>query len=172
MMRSRFMLAVLASLMLVGLPGRAAEPTDREPLPFAPKATAPIGIVYKLKDEPRVGVSLDVALTVSAGAALADAELTLGADDPLALIDPLAPVDLGTFEQGEKRELVVTVLPLLAQTHYLRVAVAADIDGVRQTRSVVVPIRIPDAAPRKSTSQTAGKSDDSVRSFEAIETDR
>ncbi len=101
-----------------------------------------------------------------------DASLSLAADDPLAIIEPIATVALGDLGGGQAVDVGVTVLPLVVQTHYLTVTVSGTIGGLVQTRSISVPIRLAEAGLRKAENEVAGKTTERVRSFGAIETVR
>jgi hypothetical protein len=98
--------------------------------------------------------------------------VTLDADDPLPVLEPVAPVDLGALAAGESKEVTVTVLPLVEQTHYLRVSVTAVIGGAAQTRAIDVPIRLAGAKASKPQSEAPGKNEEAVRSFRGVETVR
>ena len=88
------------------------------------------------------------------------------------MIDPIEGVGLSPLTADVGTHVSVTVLPLIDQTHYLGVTVTAIIDGVAQTRSISVPIRLPGSELRKSEDVPAGNNEERVRSFQAIETVR
>jgi hypothetical protein len=163
---------LIATLGLIALPGRGAEPRPAPELPITPKPAAPIEIRYELEGTPSVGNAIDIALTIAAGEAFTNGVLALNAADPLALIDPVGPMALDSLAAGESRNLTITVLPLASQTQYLHVNVTADIRGQRQTRVVDVPIRLPGTQPVKAKTNPAAKPEEAVHSFQAIETYR
>lgn len=149
--------------------GAAPKPDPATPVGTG-KPTAPIAISHRFASPPAVGQPVEVILSISAPNGMTRANLTLSADDPLAMIDPIDGLGLATLSAGEGTDVAVTVLPLLDQTHYLGVTVRAIIDGIEQTRSVAVPIRLPGSELRKAVAKPAGNGGQSVRSFEAIET--
>jgi hypothetical protein len=171
-MKPWLQLAVLAVACGIAGSAQAAPKPDDATFSVTPKPTASIRIEHRFASEPEVGQALEITLTITSGDALTGALLTLGADDPLALIEPLTAVALGALAAGESAEVVVTVLPLIEQTHYLNVTVAGETSGGQQVKSVAIAIRPPGRALRKAASDPAGKSDESVRSFGAIETVR
>ena len=152
--------------------GQTAERRAEPGAIFTPKLVAPIGIAHSFSSEPRIGQALEITLTITPAVALSGAVLSLGADDPLALIEPLGVVDLGRIEATESATVLVTVLPLVEQTHYLRVAVSGDMGGQQQSRNIVVAIRLPTSELRKSASDVTGNKTQTVRSFESIESVR
>lgn len=182
------LLLALAGLTALPAPGQAAPAPGQRPSPAATarppavtaapvpdKPTAPIGIAYTFAGEPAVGNALEITLTVSAGAPLRDIVVTLGADDPLPILEPVMPVGLGALAAVESKDVSVTVLPLVARTHRLRVSVSALIGGRPQTRALVVPIRLAPPGPAKPAApagNAAGKNENAVRSFRAVETVR
>jgi hypothetical protein len=140
------------------------------------KPTAPIAISHRFASPPQVGQPVEVILSISAPNGVTRANVLLSADDPLAMIDPIdGRIDgrgLASLSAGQGTDVAVTVLPLLDRTHYLNVTVSAVIDGVEQTRSVAVPIRLPGSELQKALVEPAGNGEERVRSFEAIETVR
>ena len=165
--------ATAAALMLLAtLPQAMAAPEGAAVPAAAPKPSAPIAIAYELAAEPQVGQPLEIRLSIGAEADLATLRVDLEADDPLAMIDPIGSVELGFLGAGEETGLAVSVLPLLDQTHYLNVSVTAAVEGVEQTRSIAVPIRLPGSELRKAEDGQAGKIESGVRSFHAVETIR
>jgi len=172
MMRTMLILALTAAPLLAG-EALAAQRQKSEDGGFTAKLTAPIGIGHELSREPAVGQVLEVRLTITPGEPLTNAVVSLGADDPLAIIEPTADVALDAIAAGESGEVNVTVLPLLNETQYLRVSVTGDIGGSRQTRSLSVAIRLPgDAVTTEPGAGAEASTDESVRSFKAIETVR
>jgi hypothetical protein len=163
-------LAFAALVATVPLPGNAAPGCDPGAATVAPKPTPPIAITHRLSAPPQVGQPVDVILSIAAEGDMTGVRVNFAAADPLAMIDPVDSLPLGSFRAGEGTDVAVTVLPLLNQTHYLSVTVTALIDGVEQTRSIAIPIRTPGSELRKSDDDAAGKPAERVRSFQAIET--
>lgn len=162
-----------ATLTLLATVGFAAQGTgETERSVFQPKPTAPIDIGWELPVKPVVGMPVDVVLTISADLELAGGRLLIAVDDPLALIDPAAETGLGTLRPGEPVTLVVKVLPLVAETQYLRVAVTGDGGGVQQLRTVSVPIRFENARPIKAGTPVLQSPGDEGQSLQAVETVR
>jgi hypothetical protein len=164
----RLVLAALAAA--VPFVASAAPPCDQGAADAAPKPTPPIAISHRLSGTPQVGQPVDVILSIAAEGDLTRVNVDFTARDPLAMIDPVGPLALGSLSAGEGTDVSVTVLPLLDKTHYLSVTVTAVIDGVEQTRSIAIPIRTPGSELRKSDDAAAGKPEERVRSFQAIET--
>jgi len=163
--------ALFATLLAVQL---AAAPAREAPgARVAPKPVAPIAITHEFGSDPMVGLPLDLTISIAAEGDLTGISVTFTVDDPLAMIEPPGTVALGALAAGMQSDLAVTVLPLVDQTHYIGVTVTATVDGVMQTRSVSVPIRMSGAAERKSENPPVGqKAEEHLRSFEAIETIR
>jgi hypothetical protein len=152
---------------------RAAPPeasVGQPALIVTPKPTAPIAIDYRLTGTPRVGETLALELTVTAAGVLVDTVLELDARQDLTLVEPTGAVTLGSVSADAPASIVVQVLAYTAGTHYLQVTVTGDIDGQRQSRSLVVPVRIADDTLRKPAGGAAGNQLETVRSFRAIET--
>ena len=159
------------ALMLLAIPAFAAQgDSEPEPAVFRTKPTAPVGISFELVSEPVVGQPLEVVLTITAEVELSGGRLTLGVDDPLALIEPAAETALGMLAPEMPVTIVVTVLPLVAETQYLRVAVSGTISGEPQLRTLSVPIRFGNAVPAKPDAALPMIPADAVQSLEAVET--
>jgi hypothetical protein len=163
---------VLAGLVLLAAAAVAAPKRDSVEPAGTGKPTAPIAISHRFASPPAVGQPVEVILSISAPGGMTEASLSFAADAPLAMIDPVDGRGLATLAAGVGTDVAVTVLPLLDQTHYLSVTVSAVIDGVAQTRSVAVPIRLAGSELRKAAAKPAGNGEERVRSFEAIETVR
>jgi hypothetical protein len=164
-------LVSVALLATVPMAGQTAPEREQAPA-VTPKPTAPIGISHRFASPPQVGQPLEVILSITADADLSQVNVQFGTDDPLAMIDPIDGVGLSPLIAGDGADVAVTVLPLIDQTHYLSVSVTAVIDGVAQTRSVAVPIRLPGSDLRKAEAVPTGNNQERVRSFQAIETVR
>ena len=137
-----------------------------------PKPTPPIAITHRLATEPALGQPVEVILSIAAEGEMTGVNLRFDADDPLAMIDPVDSLGIGTLRAGEGADVAVTVLPLLDRTHYLSVTVTALIDGVPQTRSIAVPIRLPGSELPQSDNDAAGDAEERLHSFGAVETVR
>jgi hypothetical protein len=167
MTRSSF---ALAALMLLGS-AAVAEPLDVSAAPaFRAKPTAPIAIEWELAASPVVSQPLALTLTITSDIAIVGARLTLAVDDPLVLIEPAAETALDTLLPGEPVTVVVRVLPLIAQTQYLRVAVAGEGNGSPQLRTLSVPIRFEHPLPDKDSPAVSQSPADGVQSLQAVET--
>ena len=168
-MTNRKLLPAVALILVAG--PVCAAPGGEEPAPsvFRPKPTAPIGIAFEQAQAPLVGQPLEVVLTITAEVELSGGLLTLGVDDPLALIRPAAETALGTLAPGRPVTIVVTVLPLVAETQYLRVAVAGTIGGEPQLRTLSIAIRFDSAAADKGNAALPMSPADAVQSLDAVE---
>lgn len=169
-MTFRKSLPAAALLLMSGRVLGAQGAVEPEPTVFRAKPTAPIGIEFEQPIAPVVGQPLEIVLTITAELELSSGLLTLGVDDPLALIDPAAETALGTLVPEMPRTVVVTVLPLVAETLYLSVAVSGEIGGEPQLRTLSVPIRFATAAPDKDAAALPLSPADAVQSLEAVET--
>ena len=169
----RLNVALVSVALLATAPMAGQTAPSREQAPTATsKPTAPIGITHRFASPPQVGQPLEVIFSITADADLSQVNLNFAADDPLAMIDPIDGVGLLPLIAGEGADVAVTVLPLINQTHYLSVSVTAIIEGVAQTRSISVPIRLPGSDLRKAEVAPTGNNEERVRSFQAIETVR
>ncbi len=117
-----------------------AAPRERPPVLAAggpPKPSGPIDVSYRVGVAPRVGLPVDIEITAHAAAAQ---DLTLEAAVANGGTLAIAGQSLGT-ELVDGRRWVVTVVPLAADAAYLTVVVTGRIEGLAQSRSLVVPIR-------------------------------
>lgn len=160
--------ALVIALPLTGL----AKPLEQTAAPVGEKPTPPIAITHRLSGSPQVGQPVEVVFSIAAEGDMTGVNVDFTADDPIAMIDPVGSLGLGNLKAGQGTDVTVTVLPLMNQTHYLNVTVTALIDGTPQTRSIAVPIRLPGSEIRKSDKEAAGNPEESVQSFQAIETVR
>lgn len=161
--------ALVASMPLASMakPGRGEAASS-----VTPKPTPPIAITHRLATEPALGQPVEVILSIAAEGEMTGVNLRFDADDPLAMIDPVDSLGIGTLSAGEGTDVAVTVLPLLDRTHYLSVTVTAFVDGMPQTRSIAVPIRLPGSELRQSDNDAAGDAEEGLHSFGAVETVR
>jgi hypothetical protein len=166
-------LALALALVTLGLAAPLAglaKPRERTAEEITPKPTPPIAITHRLSGSPQVGQPIEVVFSIAAEGDMTGVNVDFTAEDPIAMIDPVGSLGLGNLRAGQGTDVTVTVLPLMNQTHYLNVTVTALIDGTPQTRSIAVPIRLPGSEIRKSDKEAAGNPEESVRSFQAIET--
>lgn len=169
----KFPLALALAALMLAVPfaghtkprAQPAEPAGEKPIP-------PIAITHRLSGSPQVGQPIDVVFSIAAEDDMTGVNVDFTADDPIAMIDPVGSLGLGNLRAGQGTDVTVTVLPLMNQTHYLNVTVTAMIDGTPQSRSIAVPIRLPGSEIRKSDTEAAGNPEESVQSFQAIETVR
>jgi hypothetical protein len=135
-----------------------AAPRERQPVAAAggpPKPSGPIDVSYSLGAVPRVGVPVEIEITAHSAAAQS---LTLEAAVANGGTLAIAGQSVGA-ELADGRRWVVTVVPLAADAAYLTVIVTGRIEGLEQSRSVVVPIRTVPAAEtvvEQETAVTAG----------------
>lgn len=139
---------------------------------FGGKPLAPIAISWEIGNAPAVGQVVEIALDITPAMDLRGAVLTLGADDPLALIEPAAEVSLGDLEAGQSTAIAVSVLPLIDQTHHLDVIVRGEIGGQPQVRSIAIAIRLPGGELRKTEEAAPAQRSvaEAVQSMPAVET--
>ena len=133
---------------------------DSAPRDFIGKPTAPIAVEHTFAAPPSVAQPVVVTISVTPGVDLTGAVLSLAAEEPLVLIEPVAGIDVavGDVGAGETAEVTVTVLPLTDATHYLGVTVTGVIAGMPQARSVSVPIRLAGGAKEAAGQDAAGQS--------------
>lgn len=165
-------ISIAAPAGYAGSAGYVAPAGHAAPAGTTAKPTAPIAIAVRFADAPAIGQPLSVTLSVSVEQDMSAASLSVTADDPLAVIEPIDTVALGDIAAGESVDIGVTVLPLVVQVHYMNVTVSGTIGGLVQTRSINVPVRLAGAGLRKAENEVAGKTTERVRSFGAIETVR
>lgn len=149
-----------------------AKPRSESTASVTPKPSAPIAITHRLSGEPALGQPVEVILSIAAEGEMTGVNLRFDADDPLAMIDPADSLGIGTLHAGEGADVAVTVLPLLDRTHYLSVTVTAFVDGMPQSRTIAVPIRLPGSERRESDNDAADDAEEGLHSFGAVETVR
>lgn len=151
-------LAVLVACVGGAAMQAVAAPRERPPGVVAggpPKPSGPIDVSYSVGAALRVGVA--VAIEITARAAAAEG---LALDVAVASGGALAIVGQSTgTELADGRSWVVTVVPLAADAAYLTVVVTGRIEGLEQSRSVVVPIRTASTAQTVVEHETAVTSD-------------
>jgi hypothetical protein len=137
------------------------------------KPESQIGVAWKLTGEPVVGQPLEIVLTISAEVGITGARLTLGVDDPLPLLDPAGgEMVLADLDPGTPVEAVVTVLPLVTETQYLRIAVSGQSAGGPQLRTLSIAVRFESAARQKDDRALTVQPLEEVHSLQAVETVR
>jgi hypothetical protein len=161
-------------LILFGTAVHAAEGAgEAEALYMRSKPESPIGVSWDLAGEPVVGQPLEIVLRVSAEIEVTGVQLTLGVDDPLALIDPPGgALPLANLGPDTPVEVVVTVLPLVAETQYLRVSVGGYTGDQPQLRALSIPIRFESVTRLKDDQAQSLRPAEEVHSLPAVETVR
>jgi hypothetical protein len=119
------------------------------------KPTGPIAVTHELAATPALGQLLEVTVSATAGAGALGLSLAARAADPDALL--LAAQSAGVERDG-RTVWVVTVMPL-APSSYLNLVVTAELDGVPQARSLVIPVRVPGADAPASAAATSAEAD-------------
>ena len=114
------------------------------------KPTAAIAIHYELSATPDLGQPLEVRITARAAGTATDLSLELAFDDSLFVAG--APTAVAGADVNE-RAWIVAVTPLQEQAGYLTVTLSGLLDGQRQSRSVMIPIR---TSGRKAEAQSTG----------------
>jgi hypothetical protein len=131
-----------------------AAPRERLPAVAAggpPKPSGPIDVAYSVGAALRVGQPVEIEITARAAVA---GGLALEVVVPNGGTLAIASESAGT-EVVDGRRWVVTVVPLAAGAAYLTVVVTGRIEGLDQSRSVVVPIRTAPAAQTVVLQETA-----------------
>ncbi len=142
----RYAISFVLSACFVGFATQGlAAPRDRPPAVATggpPKPSGPIDVAYAAGAAPRVGQPVEIEITARAAAAEGLAlEVVVPKGGTLAIAGQSAGTAL-----ADGRRWVVTVVPLAADAAYLTVVVTGRIEGLLQSRSIVVPIRtVPDA---------------------------
>ena len=106
------------------------------------KPVAPIAIDYELLDTLRVGQAMDIRITVTPESALANAVVELTVTSGLLLGSPALSYPAAPMSSDEPLILIVTVTPTELDVVYLNVLVEGDINGARQARGLMIPLRL------------------------------
>jgi hypothetical protein len=149
--RTKFMIAICVSLwpaLSSAAPREVAEARSNAPAEWPVKPTGPIAVEHHLGAEPAVGVSLTITISARVSGSTDSLRLEATASRPEAVL-LTAPRLVASAES--EFTWVVTVVPLAADAGYLNVAVAGDVDGLPQARSVAIALRgAPSAIPAES----------------------
>jgi hypothetical protein len=105
---------------------------------FPVKPTGPIAVEHHLGADPAVGVPLTITLSARVSGQVDALRLDASASRPDALL--LTTPELVASGDSEFT-WVHTIVPLAVDAGYLNVAVAGDIDGLPQARSVSIAVR-------------------------------
>ncbi|HEX7080842.1 MAG TPA: hypothetical protein VF329_07510 [Gammaproteobacteria bacterium] len=143
-MTSRTVVAATAALLawLLAACGAAAQTKAGAPLADAGKPVAAFGIEHELGGRPVLGVPLEVRVTLRPQTVVGDVTVELSADSGLQIDPRDAVLSAASASRDAPAEWVVTVLPLADGVLRLRLFAEGIVDGARQGRSVVVPIRV------------------------------
>jgi len=140
-MRAAFVIAVCVGAwpaLSSAAPREAVEARAPARVEFPVKPTGPIAVEHHLGSVPAVGVPLTITISVhvSGQAGALSLETTASRPDAVLLTTP-------TLVAGGDSEYTwtVTIVPLTADAGYLNVAVAGDVDGLPQARSVSIAVR-------------------------------
>lgn len=155
------------------LPADAAA-SAAQPAPNAqPKPTAPISIEHRWRAPPVVGSDLALLVEIGSDRRLEDVSITLDGGEELVVDVASRRLGVAEIEAGTVHTLEPAVFAAVPGTHYLAVSVTATIGGVRQTRSVTIPVRLGDASEAQRRTVEGTDDGESVRSLPAEErTDR
>jgi hypothetical protein len=128
----------------------------------AGKPVAPFSIRYQILGAPAVGQPLEVRITVRPSIPMTDLELEAAGDASLDVAASDAKQSAPSATREAPAEWSVSVVPRDVGTLQLKITVDGIIDGNRQARSLVVPIRLQGQAPVKpeASTQAGPKPDD------------
>ncbi|HEU4618611.1 MAG TPA: hypothetical protein VFV10_11240 [Gammaproteobacteria bacterium] len=161
--------AVVALALVAALAAACAEPTEVAAAPrgsgaiaandeareagglarTAGKPVAPFSVDHELLAAPAVGVPLEVRITVRPQVPMSALELEAVGDSTLEVAGADAQQSAPSAAAGAPAVWSVTVVPRDEGALQLKITIDGVIDGVRQARSVVVPIRVGAAGPGK-----------------------
>jgi len=140
----------LAACQPPDLPGNGAKTATQLDGPAAPervwespgKPQAPIDFDYEILGTPMLGQPLAIRLTSSAQPGPDTLDIALSGDGRLLVPAELARIRMARAAGGERSSRTITVTPLVAGTHYLRVLVRADVRGRAQARTATIRIAV------------------------------
>jgi len=137
---------VFLATAIAMLPAVAAPPGYERPI--IGKPTGPIAIRYELAAPPALGRPVEVTITVESDWPLRNVAVSLVPSEGLALDASQAAARIARIEPGEPYRTTVAVTPLALDILYLTVTVEADVNGTRQGRTLMVPLRLAEAKSR------------------------
>ena len=138
--------AVLAGLTLSGA---ALAQTKHDAAILGGKPVAAFAIDYEVRGTPTVGVPLEVQVSLRPQTAVSDVTVRLSADPGLQIASPETTLSAPSAEQDAPAEWLLSVVPLEDGVLRLRLYAEGTISGMRQGRSLIIPIRVGPAAPAK-----------------------
>ncbi len=106
------------------------------------KPVAPIAIDYELLNTLRVGQATDIRITVTPQSTLANVVVEFNVTSGLLLGSPASPYRAAVIASDEPLTVIVTVTPMQRDVVYLNVLVEGDINGSRQARGLMIPLRL------------------------------
>jgi hypothetical protein len=124
----------------IGSGNVAAAPRER--VDVAGKPVAPFGVRSDVVGTPSVGQPVEVRITVRPSLPMTELELEAAGDASLDVAAADARQSAPSATRESPAEWSVSVVPRDAGTLRLKVTVDGVIDGERQARSIVVPIRV------------------------------
>lgn len=157
-----------ANIAAVPVPTAATEKPTRAARDFVGKPVAPIDIDFELIGTPRLGHPVEIVITVTPQVSMTNAALTLTAPEGLVLSSP-GLTSIADTPAGTAANISLLVTALVVEVQYLSVFVEADLAGVRQARSIQIPIRL-FAAPGLVPAQLKTAGGQSIRVMPAAET--
>ncbi|MFL2546351.1 MAG: hypothetical protein ACJ0SL_03195 [Candidatus Rariloculaceae bacterium] len=142
MSKADFSLSVLV-LCLIALAtggcGSSAEPVSAD---SSSKPTPPIDISYELRGEPLVGQPVQINVEARSQVALTDVSIEVFGDERIAIAQSGFNRGSPRVPRDEAMIRTLTVTPLVNGTLHVGVLVQADVNGVTQSRNILIPIRI------------------------------
>lgn len=119
----------------------------------AGKPVAPFALAYEVVGTPAVGQALEIRVTVRPGVPMSDLRLEAADEASLQVDAASAEQSAPSATPASPAAWTVGVVPLEQGVLRLRLTASGIIDGVRQARSIAVPIRVGTAG--KSAPQSA-----------------
>ena len=136
----------LGALIASALAAAAIVASGAAAQPAAGKPVAPFAIEHGLDAPPRLGVPLEISLTLRPRMPVEAVDLMLSADEGLALDASDERLTAPAAAPDAPAEWRIAVLPLAEGVQRLRVYAEAAVGGQRQGRSTVITLRVGAAA--------------------------
>lgn len=128
---------------------RDAEPVEAKPIP-------PIDISYELVGDAQVGRPLALRVTSRSQLALTNVSFQVYGDERVEVAQVASERNVARLPRDEAMIRTVTVTPLVDGASHVSVLVRADVNGVTQARSILIPIRVGASAARADPPEPDG----------------
>jgi hypothetical protein len=101
------------------------------------KPGGPIAVEYQVAADPIVGTPLEIVISARVEAGVSNVAIEANPSAPRAVL--VTQPETGTRGDGI-HSWTITVVPLVADAGYLTIVVSGEADGLRQARSLTVPL--------------------------------